>query len=127
MSNLLTLQFWFNQRPDLLIPAMEKLLLGLIIFFIIASIVFFILQKRKGFYGPLWKKLLSFCVSSAVIGVLLNFFSEELVPFLSARIWFAFWAVGMIIWAVFIIIYARQLPSKKRQFAQEKEFKKYLP
>jgi hypothetical protein len=127
MSNLLTAQFWFNQFPSPLIPSTAKFLLGIIIFFLLVSIISLLLKNRKGFYRPLWGKVLNFFISNAIIGVLLYFFSQQMIPFLSARFWFALWAIGIIIWAVFIIIYTKKLFAKKKQFAQEKEFKKYLP
>jgi hypothetical protein len=127
MSNLLTSQFWLNQTPDLLIPAMEYLLLGLIFFFLIASIACFVLKNRGGFYALLWKKLLNFFVFNAIVGAILFFFNQETVPFLSARIWFIFWAIGLIVWGIFIVVYAQQLPAKKKSMDKEKEYKKYLP
>ncbi|MDD4901574.1 MAG: hypothetical protein PHE24_00340 [Patescibacteria group bacterium] len=127
MSNLLIAQFWFNQSPGALIPAMALLLLGIIIFFLLAAIVSFILCQRKGFYRPLWYKTMNFFASNAIIGVVLYFFSQQMIPFLSARIWFAFWAIGMAAWMILIIIYAKKLPAKKKLLNQEKIFKKYLP
>ncbi|MDD5527901.1 MAG: hypothetical protein PHO56_02885 [Patescibacteria group bacterium] len=127
MNNLLTAQFWFNQSPDSLIPAMQNLLLAIIAFFLAAAVACFFLKKRQGFYKPFWNKLSIFFISNFIIGALLDFFSLELVPFLSARIWFALWVIGMVVWIVFIVIYAKRLPDKKRQFIAEQNYKKYIP
>jgi hypothetical protein len=127
MGNLLNLQFWFNQRPDLLVPAAKNTLMGVILFLLTAAIISFILKKGKGFYAVLWKKLFNFFVANAIIGGALLFFSEELVPLLSSRFWLALWLVGAIVWIIFIILYGKTLPEQKKNFAREKELKKYIP
>jgi glucan phosphoethanolaminetransferase (alkaline phosphatase superfamily) len=105
----------------------EKLLLGLIALFLLASIACFILKKQKNLYSLLWKKLMNFFISNTLVGAVLFFFNQEIVPFLSARIWFALWVIGMIVWISFIILYAKQLPARKEQLKKEREFKKYIP
>jgi hypothetical protein len=127
MSNLFTAQFWFNQYPDVLIPPMARLLLIIIALFIVSAVVFFFLNKHKGFFRKLWEKIMYFSVFNAIVGALLYFFSQQLIPFLSARLWFAVWGIEIIVWAIFIIVYAQQLPDKKKKLMQEKEFKKYIP
>ena len=127
MSTLLTAQFWLNPSPGLMTLAMERLLLAVIAVFILVSIACLILKNRKDFYKKLWIKLLTFFISNVIVGGALLFFNHEIIPFLSARAWYALWAIGMIVWAVFIILYAKKLPALKKQFALEKEFKKYIP
>lgn len=127
MSNLLSAQFWFNQYPDPLIPSTEKLLIGIIIVFAAAAIACYILKNRKDFYQILYGKVLGLFVFNAIVGALICFFDQQMIPFLSARLWFVIWGIEMIVWAALIIVYARKLPAKKQKMKEEKEFKKYIP
>lgn len=127
MSNLLSTNFWFNQYPDALIPSMAKLIIVIIAIFLLASLAFYILKKGKGFYKILYRKFFTFFIVNAIIGAILFFFCQQMVPFLSARIWFLFWVIGMLIWLIFIVRYAKKLPAKKKQAEVQEKFKKYLP
>ncbi len=127
MSNFLTLQFWFDQNPAPLIPSMARLLLAIIVVFLIAAVVCYILYRRKGFYRPLWYKIMNFCAGDAVIGLILYFFSQQMIPFLSMKLWYGLWAILMIGWAIVIAVYGKKLPAKRKLLDQEKMFKKYLP
>jgi hypothetical protein len=127
MNDFFTVSFWFNRSPGMLAPTTGKLLLGIIIFFLLLSVVFFILKNQKGFYRPLLGKFLVFFATNAAIGAVLYFFRQQIIPFLSSRIWSGLWLVGMIAWVALIIRYAKELPDKKRQLTEEREFKKYLP
>lgn len=127
MRNFLSVQFWFNQRPDLLSSGSKTALIIFIILCLVLLIASIILKVRKGFYNRLWGKLISFFISNALIGAVLLFFCQQLIPLLSSRFWFILWGIGMAAWAAFIIAYAKKLPAKKKEVEREKEFKKYLP
>jgi amino acid transporter len=127
MKNLFTAQFWFNPQPDQLIPTMQYTVLVIIVIFLILAIISQVLSKKKWFYKPLFKKLFSFFVVNAIVAVLLDFFSEEMIPFFSIRFWFILWGIGMVVWIALIIAYVKKFSAKKEQFARENEYKKYLP
>jgi hypothetical protein len=127
MKNFLNLQFWFNQRPGLLASSFTNVLIGLIILFIIATVLSLIFKSKKGFFAKLWSKIFNLSLTNTIIGVLLLFFSHELIPLLSSRFWFLLWAAGFITWLVFIIIYIKTLPAKRKEQEQEREYKKYIP
>ncbi|HTX87091.1 MAG TPA: hypothetical protein VMC41_03425 [Candidatus Nanoarchaeia archaeon] len=127
MSNLLTVQFWFNQSPGPLINSSRYILLGSIGFFILAALIAFFLKKRRDFYQPFWGKLMISFIANAIIGVLLYFFSQQMIPFLSARLWFLLWGIGFAAWMILIIAYVKQLPAKRKKFLAEREYQKYIP
>lgn len=128
MGNIFSLSFWFNTRPGLLMPIYSNIFIGFIIFLLIAFIVFSILQKKKkGAFTSFLRRLSSFSIINAIIGLILLFFVYELIPFLSARFWLLFWGIGMIVWLVTIFKKLRTVPVRKKQLEDEKEFKKYIP
>jgi Ca2+/Na+ antiporter len=127
MRNLLTAQFWFNQQPGTFISSTQTVVLIIIALFAVLAVAAYFLSKKKWFYKPLFQRLLTFFVCNAIIAALLDFFTEEYVPFLSARFWMLLWFIGMIVWLWFIIAYAKKIPAKKVQLAREQEYKKYLP
>jgi len=127
MKNLLTPSYWFNLQPEFLGPLALKLFLALIIGLGIIALILALIKKRGGIYRGLLKRLYGFCLSNAIIGLILLFFNYELVPFLSARFWLGFWVLEMLIWLIFILKNLKNIPKKKKLQEQEKELKKYIP
>ncbi len=128
MNKFFSWQFWFNSRPGSLIPMYKNILIGTIIaFFVLAIICFFLKKDKKGLYIKLWNKLFNFFTTNVFIGLILFFFNKELIPFFSARFWYALWAIGMIVWIGFIIKYLKSLPEKRKQMDETKKYKKYIP
>ncbi|MDD5291274.1 MAG: hypothetical protein PHZ04_04155 [Patescibacteria group bacterium] len=128
MANLLSLKFWFNLRPDALLPVYQKTF----IIFVLVLIIFFLfhrffIAKRGGLYAFFWRQLSSFSLANAFIGLILLFFNYEFIPFLSARFWLLLWAVFMLVWLIFIAKSLLKIPEKKKKFEEEKEYKKYIP
>ncbi|MBU2250017.1 MAG: hypothetical protein ABIJ83_04800 [Patescibacteria group bacterium] len=129
MSNLLTLKFWFNLRPDVLTPLMQKIFLAMIIVSIIFTILFGYMKilKKKGLYSKMWDQLYYFSFINCVIGLILMFLNYEMVPFLTARFWYLLWFVVLVVWLFCIIKNAMKIPKKRQQLEKEKEFNKYIP
>ncbi|NCO80045.1 hypothetical protein CO116_02290 [Candidatus Falkowbacteria bacterium CG_4_9_14_3_um_filter_38_19] len=129
MGNLLTWKFWFNLRPGILAAGPQKILSYFVILLTIALFVFGFIKSRqkKGLYIKLWERLYYFCLANAIIGALLLFFNYEMIPFLTARFWFLFWAIGIGVWLFFIIKTTIKIPQRRKRLEQEKEFKKYIP
>ena len=127
MQNLLTLNYWFNLRPESLTAFAQNLFIDLIIALAALALLVAIIKTRGGIYRGFLKRLYVFCLSNAVIGIILFFFNDQFVPFFSARFWLGAWVIIMIVWFVFIIKYFKKIPAKKKQLAQEKELKKYIP
>jgi hypothetical protein len=129
MKNLITLKFWLDLRPPALLPIYENILIGFIVLLTVAAILSSLNGKKygNGLYGKIWKRIFSFSLTNAILGLLLLFFSYEVVPFLSARFWFILWGASMAIWAYFIFKASKEIPKIKEQMEKEKEFNKYIP
>jgi len=127
MKNLLTWHYWFNLRPDSLMPLAQKLFIALFLILIVAAIISAILKKKGSIYRGFLKRLYNFCLSNSLIALLLLFFNYELVPFFSARFWLGFWVIIMIIWLGFILKSLGKIGTQRKQLEKERELKKYLP
>ena len=57
MSNLLTLSYWFNLRPDQLTPLAQKLFIAFFVILIILTIITAILKKKGSLYRGFLKRL----------------------------------------------------------------------
>ncbi len=128
MSNLLSLKFWLASRPGALLPVYHNALIAFIVFLTIAALVFSFLGRTKGgAYNKIWRGLSGFSLSNIIIGLLLLFFTYEMIPVLSSRFWFIVWGAEMAIWLFFIARAAQEIPKRKKRAEEEKQFKKYLP
>jgi hypothetical protein len=127
MKNLISTNFWLNQNPPALIPSSEAALIAIILIFTVAFIAFIVLKRRRSFFAPLYGRLSGFSIFNAVVGALICLFSQQMIPFLSARFWLIIWGCELVLWAIFIIKYAQTLPDKRSKALEEKNFKKYLP
>lgn len=127
MNDFFSPSFWINRSPGMFSSISGKILIGIIILFVLLAIASLILKNKKDFYQSLWGKTFALFIANALIGGALYFFRQQIIPFLSSRIWIGLWVVGMIAWAGLIVFYAKKLPDKKKQLDKEKEFKKYLP
>lgn len=127
MKNLLTLNYWFNLRPEALLPYAHKALIGLLIALAVLAIVTAFLKTKNSLYRGLCKRLYSFFLTNTLLGLLLFFFNYEAVPFFSARFWIGLWFLLMIIWLFFILKSLKAIPAQKKQLEKEKELKKYIP
>jgi TctA family transporter len=127
MSNLLTLNYWFNLQPDPLLLFAQRALLWFVILLAVVALIIAIVKNLGGIYRGFFKRLYSFCLTNALLGLLLIFFNYETVPFFSARFWLGLWALLMIIWLIFIFRKLKTIPTIKKQLAEEQALKKYLP
>lgn len=127
MTNFLTLSYWLDLRPEMLVPYAEGAFVGFIVFLAILAITVALIKSRGGIYRGFFNRLYSFCLANAIIGSILLFFNYEAVPFFSARFWLGLWALIMVGWLIFILLKLKVIPARKKQVEQEKELKKYLP
>jgi len=127
MNNLLTLNYWFALRPEMLQSLGQKLFIGLIIGLIILTALLGIVKRGGGIYRLFFRQLYNFGWANIVIGLLFLFFNLESVPFFAARFWLGLWLIEMIVWLVFIFKDLKKIPEKKRQLAKDQEFQKYIP
>lgn len=127
MSNLLTLSYWFNLRPDQLTPLAQKLFIAFFVILIILTIITAILKKKGSLYRGFLKRLYNFGLSNSLIALLFLFFNYEIIPFFSARFWLGLWVIMMLIWLYAILKSLTKIGLQKKQLAKERELKKYLP
>jgi len=127
MKKFLDLSFWFDQQPGALIPLWRNVLIAILISCVILAAITFILKGRKNIYRQLFEKLFYFFNINFIIGLVLFFFNQEIVPVFSSRFWYIIWAIILAIWIYSIIRYMLKLPAKKEDFKKQREFEKYLP
>lgn len=127
MTNLLTWNFWFTLRPENLTPFIQNCFIGLIIALALLAIIMVLAKRKGGIYRGFFKRLYTFYLSNAIIGLIFLFFNYEMVPFFSARFWLALWAIIMVAWLFFIFKKLKTIPLQRKQQAQTDEIKKYLP
>lgn len=127
MQNLLTWKFWFNLRPEPLLPLFQNLYLLVLGLLLILAVVSYFKQKQKSLYRHVWKLSYFFSFTNLVIGSIFFFFNYERAAFLSARFWLAIWGLGMIFWAYLLIKKYRVVPENKKKLEEKKEFLKYIP
>lgn len=128
MNSLLSFRFWFNLRPGPIGASMQSIFVYFLVALLILTLIFaFLKAKKKGFYNKVWRKLYSLTLYNLIIGILLLFFTYEMVPFLASRFWFLFWGLGIIVWLFFIIKDFVKIPELKENLAKEQEYKKYIP
>ena len=129
MTNLLSLKFWLNLRPGLLSAAYLRSLIIFVIILASLTVIFgFIhLRNKKNLYSRFWSSLYYFNLTNTIIGLFLLFFNYEMVPFLSARFWFLLWGTEVLVWLVLLVKILFSIPKRRKQLAEEKQFKKYIP
>jgi len=74
------------------------------------------------------KKIARLLAWMGVLAWVLLFFRYEFVVFLSRRLMFGLWFIGLLVWATFIVRYFVATAPRNRQAIKEQErLKKYLP
>ncbi len=128
MGNWLKLNFWLSMNPGGLTQGVIRVIIVFLISLFVAVVVLKLLKNRKrNLYNKIWNKLYFFSFTNLIIGLVLLFFSYEMLPFLSMRLWFLLWGASMIVWLVFILKVLNEIPKVKEKMAKEDEYKKYLP
>jgi uncharacterized membrane protein YbhN (UPF0104 family) len=127
MTNLLTLKYWFDVRPESFIPLARNLFVAFLVLLLVAGIVFMIYRKKSGKNKILFNKLYDFCFINLVLGFLLLFFNVQQIQFFSARFWLLVWLAVMIVWVINISKRIKKIVSHREERRKEEEFKKYLP
>lgn len=127
MSNLTTINYWFNLQPEALTSTAWNGFIGLLVSLTAATVIFALLKIRPGLYRGLFKRLYAFGATNILIGLMFLFFNYEQVPFFSARFWLGLWFIIMLIWLIMILRDLRTIPQKKKELTEQQERRKYLP
>jgi hypothetical protein len=101
---------------------------GLIVLIGLLSSILALINKFKKPYRHFFAKLAAWGWTMGLIGYILLFFSIEQVSFISARLFYLFWAVIALWWLFYILKYAiKDIPRIIDQQKKRKEEEKYLP
>jgi tryptophan-rich sensory protein len=129
MGNLIKLSFWFNSRPGELLPFMQKFFIVFSVLLLVMAVSALVMKKQnpKSVFRKTRNRLINFGFTNGIIGLVLLFFTHEMIPLLSARLWYLIWIICMIVWLYFIIKELREIPKLREQLAMEKKLKQYIP
>lgn len=132
ISRIFNPKFIFD--PSL--PAMSKpFALSFYIFFIVLivlALAAYGVAKRQQKLGQrpiakLWQKLTNCFLYMGLIGLLLVFFRQQQVYFLSMPVFYYLWLIGFVVWLYFIVRWIRVRMKKIVDETREKEEKmKYI-
>lgn len=131
MSNLLDPAYWFALSPSELAPRAK---LAAAAFFAALVVVGFALRaaskSRAGsiYWAEGGKRAARFCFWMGPLGLLLVWFSHELVYFFGARFWFIAWGLAALAWLVRLVLFMKkEAPKRAAEFAEKARIGKYLP
>ncbi len=127
MTNLFTLSYWFESRPEVFVPLARNLFIAFLALLFVAGIVFMIYRKKTGKNKILFNKLYDFCFINLVLGVVLLFFNGQQIQFFSSRFWLLIWLAIIIVWLLNISKKIKKIIFHREERRKEEEFKKYLP
>jgi phosphatidylglycerophosphate synthase len=129
--NMLNPMFWFSLDAANVNGLLGKGMLGLFLFLFLVGIVcrIVLVQKTHDRYLKLiGKRLVSFCVTMGLLGLVFFFFSYEEIRLFGARIWYAFWFIGFVAWIAVIARFAlKDIPSLREKNIKEHAKSKYIP
>jgi hypothetical protein len=127
MSIFLNPNYWFNLSPEPLIHWAYRTFEATIIILLVVTIILALIKRNGGLYRGLLNRLYNFSLANTLIGLFIFFFNYEMIPFFTARFWFALWAIEMLVSLIFIIKKLKFISKKKENLAKDQELKKYLP
>ena len=131
MNNLLTLHYWFNLSPGPWLDEYLKIVyavFGLLIILGLMAWMFVGKNKKNKLIVAVWHKIQQASLTIGISGLLLIFFRQQRVYFLSMPFLMLLLVIGAIVWIYFIYKYiVKILPEKKEELKKRKEKEKYLP
>lgn len=128
MGNLLTIHFWFDMRPGALTPRLQLYFIIFVGILFFGTVFFGIIKNRsKSIFTKIFSSLYNFSLTNLIIGLFLLFFTYEMLPFLSMRLWFLIWLLSMLGWAGYVIYKISLIPKIKEEKQKLHEFNKYIP
>jgi hypothetical protein len=127
MEQYLNYKYWINWYPGAFSSQGLYAFLFFLLILLLATIVFSILKNRKTIYRPIFSRLKVFSFSNLIIGMFLVFFTYQLLPILSARLWDLVWVLSMLVWAGFIVRSLLKIPELRESRRKEQAYRKYIP
>lgn len=127
MMNLLTLNFWFNSRPDYFTKGGQIGMIAIIVILFVSGVVCIFLAKKQPAMRRFYSSISSLGITNGFIGLLLLFLAYELIPVLSSRFWLIIWLAEMAFWKFMILRAQKKISTLKQLSQREQEIKKYIP
>lgn len=128
MTSILSWDYWFNTRPELLArPVVWALLAigGACIYLIILAKN---KQKLNKYDKSLWYRLENFAITNLALSWLMALFYYQGIPIFSAKFWLPLWLLANLTYLTcFYKKTWQRLPSRLEKIKQEQAFKKYIP
>lgn len=128
---LVDLGYWLNPVAVPFIDVVSWVLLALMGLSFVGGIFAYFFQASKPKDKDVrhaWRRLGTLLMWAGGTGLALWFFTWQLVPYLSMRIWWLVWAIGYGYWAWVIYRYFRvEIPKKHASADQDAEYQKWLP
>jgi hypothetical protein len=108
-------------------PMFLYIFLGILAILLLATILFFLWQKKGGRNKSVFLELHYFSLSNLIIGLALFFFRFEGTMFMTARYWLVLWFLGMGFWLY--TIWRKFINLSKKNIKDERldNYLKYLP
>ncbi len=129
MSNLLSLSFWFNARPEPFGPFGQKVMLiiaaALFVIGILCLFRFFIKSLAK--HNSILRKIGTLLITNAFVVCYFWFLDNQIVPVLRARAWYGIWAIVDILWIIAMIRSYRKKIKWHESQARNAELDRYIP
>lgn len=107
-----------------------KILFGVFLFLVLVGIVCRIVLLKKTndrYLKMIGKRLVTFCLSMGLVGMILYFFSYEEIKLFGARFWYLVWGIGFIAWGTVLIRFVvKDVPEIREKNLREHAKSKYL-
>lgn len=131
MSNLLSWSYWLSLESRELMPSAKTALLAAFAALVVAGLVARALAKKSAGNMALaegGKRAASFGLWMGTTGLLLTWFTHELIYFFGARFWYLVWLAVAIAWAVAILRFlVAVVPKKKAEYEERARINKWIP
>ena len=131
MSNLLSWSYWFSLEARELMPAAKTALLAAFAALFVVGLVARSLAKKASGSMALaegGKRVASFGLWMGATGLLVTWFTHELIYFFGARFWYLVWLAVAVFWAVTILRFLiAVVPKKKAEYEEKARIAKWIP
>jgi len=131
MINWFKFEYLFSNNLWPITTNVFRFAVGVYILIFVLAVVFSVLRQSKRFAAPyrrVMQKLAKWCFSFSIVGLILMFFRNQLIPYLGMRAWTMIWFVICAAWFIYILKFLFvNIPKQKKNLRIKEDFEKYLP
>ena len=131
MQNLLTWSYWFSLQARELMPSVKAALFAAFgVLVLVGLLARWMSKKRSGdmFWAEGGKRVASMGLWMGVTGLLIVWFTHELIYFFGARFWYLVWLAIAFVWIISILRFLiAVVPKKKAEYAEHARIRKWIP